>query len=399
MKIAYFDCFAGASGDMILGALMDAGLELELLKGELAKLHLTHYDLQVKKVAKRGIGGSQALVSVDEDHHHHHHRHLHDIEEIIDKSDLKESIKRRSIEIFTRLAEAEAKVHQTTIEQIHFHEVGAMDAIIDVVGAVAGLAALGIEEVYCSPLHVGTGTVECAHGTLPVPAPATAELIRGKPIYSTGVEGELLTPTGAAILTTLSSDFVPMPAMTLEKVGYGAGTSEPAIPNLLRVAIGEALDEGKGYQIEQVAVVETSIDDMNPEVYDYLIHKMLDMGALDVFLAPLQMKKNRPGTMLTVICVPENVGKFSDFLMRETTTIGLRWRVDNRIKARRTTREAQTKFGTIKFKVAQVGDRAINVSPEYEDCKRAALERKVPLKAVMEEVRAAALGIDFTDQS
>ena len=399
MKVAYFDCFAGASGDMILGALMDAGLELELLKGELAKLHLTHYDLQVKKVAKRGIGGSQALVSVDEDHHHHHHRHLHDIEEIIDKSDLKESIKRKSIEIFTRLAEAEAKVHQTTIEQIHFHEVGAMDAIIDVVGAVAGLAALGIEKVYCSPLHVGTGTVECAHGTLPVPAPATAELIRGKPIYSTGVEGELLTPTGAAILTTVSSGFGPMPSMTLEEIGYGAGTSEPAIPNLLRVAIGEVLDEVKGYQIERVAVVETSIDDMNPEVYDYLIHKMLDMGALDVFLAPLQMKKNRPGTMVTVICVPENVGKFSDFLMRETTTIGLRWRVDNRIKARRTTREVQTKYGTIKFKVAQVGDSAINVSPEYEDCKRAALERKVPLKEVMEEVRAAALGIDFTGQS
>ena len=399
MKVAYFDCFAGASGDMILGALMDAGLELELLKGELAKLHLTHYDLQVKKVAKRGIGGSQALVSVDEDHHHHHHRHLHDIEEIIDKSDLKESIKRKSIEIFTRLAEAEAKVHQPTIEQIHFHEVGAMDAIIDVVGAVAGLAALGIEKVYCSPLHVGTGTVECAHGTLPVPAPATAELIRGKPIYSTGVEGELLTPTGAAILTTLSSGFGPMPSMTLEEIGYGAGTSEPAIPNLLRVAIGEVLDEVEGYKIERTAVIETSIDDMNPEVYDYLIHKMLDMGALDVFLAPLQMKKNRPGTMVTVICVPENVGKFSDFLMRETTTIGLRWRVDNRIKARRTTREVQTKYGTIKFKVAQVGDTAINVSPEYEDCKRAALERKVPLKEVMEEVRAAALGIDFTGQS
>jgi pyridinium-3,5-bisthiocarboxylic acid mononucleotide nickel chelatase len=399
MKVAYFDCFAGASGDMILGALMDAGLQPELLKAELAKLHLTHYDLQVKKVTKRGIGGSQALVSVDEDHHHQHHRHLHDIEEIIAKSDLKESIKRSSIEIFTRLAEAEAKVHQTTTEQIHFHEVGAMDAIIDVVGAVAGLAALGIEKVYCSPLHVGTGTVECAHGTLPVPAPATAELIRGKPIYSTGVEGELLTPTGAAILTTVSSGFGPMPSMTLEEIGYGAGTSEPTIPNLLRVAIGEALDEVKGYQIEQVAVVETSIDDMNPELYDYLIHKMLDMGAHDVFLTPLQMKKNRPGTMVTVICVPDNVGKFSDFLMRETTTIGLRWRVDNRIKARRTTREVQTKYGTIKFKVAQVGDSAINVSPEYEDCKRVAIEKKVPLKEVIEEVRAAALRIDFTDQS
>jgi uncharacterized protein (TIGR00299 family) protein len=234
---------------------------------------------------------------------------------------------------------------------------------------------------------------------LPVPAPATAELIRGKPIYSTGIEGELLTPTGAAILTTLSSGFMPMPAMTLENVGYGAGASDPAIPNLLRVSIGEALDELKGYEIERVAIIETNIDDMNPQMYDYLIEKMLEMGAMDVFLISMQMKKNRPGTLVIVICRPDMVVKFSDFLIRETTTIGLRWRVDNRIKARRTTREVQTKFGAIKFKVAQVGKNAINVSPEYEDCKRAALERNVPLKEVMEEARAAASGIDFTAQS
>lgn len=395
MKLAYFDCFAGASGDMILGALMDAGLGLEQLKQDLAKLHLTHYDLQVKKVVKKGIGGSQAMVTVNHEHHPHHQRHLHHIEEIIGKSDLEETVKKKSLEIFRRLAEAEAKVHETTIEEIHFHEVGALDAIIDVVGAVAGLTALGIEKVYCSALHVGTGTVEGEHGTLPVPAPATAELIRGKPIYSTGVEGELLTPTGAAILTTLSSGFGPMPAMTLESVGYGAGTSDPAIPNLLRVAIGEMLEELKGYEIECVAVIETSIDDMNPQAYDYLIGKILEMGALDVFLSPLQMKKNRPGTMLTVLCQPERVQRFSDFLMRETTTIGLRWRVDNRIKAQRTIKEVRTKFGVIKFKVAYVGTTVINASPEYEDCKRLASEKKVPLKEVMDEARAVASGIDF----
>jgi uncharacterized protein (TIGR00299 family) protein len=245
MKIAYFDCFAGASGDMILGSLMDAGLETAQLKAELAKLHLTHYDLQMNKVVKKGVGGCQALVVVDEDHHHHHHRCLADIKSIIAQSDLEDSIQQKSIAIFTRLAEAEAKVHQTAIEQIHFHEVGAMDAIIDVVGAVAGIAALGIQKIFCSPLHLGSGTVACAHGTLPVPAPATAELVKGKPVYSTGVVGELLTPTGAAILTTLASEFGPMPAMSVEKIGYGAGTSEPAIPNLLRVMIGQTAEDVK----------------------------------------------------------------------------------------------------------------------------------------------------------
>ena len=239
MKIAYFDCFAGASGDMILGSLLDAGLELERLKAELARLHLTHYDLQVEKVVKNGIGGSQALVVVDESHHHHHHRKLADIESIIAQSDLEHSIRQKSILIFTRLAEAEAKVHRTTPAQIHFHEVGAMDAIIDVVGAVAGIAAFGVQKIVCSPLHLGSGTIECAHGTLPVPAPATAELVKGKPVYSIGITGELLTPTGAAILTTLASDFGPLPAMTVEKIGYGAGTSEPGLPNLLRLMIGQ----------------------------------------------------------------------------------------------------------------------------------------------------------------
>jgi hypothetical protein len=334
MKVAYFDCFAGASGDMILGSLLDAGLEVERLKEELGKLDLTHYDVGAKKVAKKGMGGTQAVVTVDEDYHSHHHHHLQHIKEIIEKSDLERPIKQKGLEIFTRLAEAEAKVHRTTIERVHFHEVGAMDAIIDVMGAVAGFAALGIEKVHCSPLHVGTGSVKCAHGTLPVPAPATIELIRGKPIYSTGVKGELLTPTGAAILTTLSSGFGPMPAMVVETIGYGAGTSELAIPNLLRVVIGEARDELEGYHTERVAVIEATIDEMDPQTSDHLTQKILDTGALDVFLAPVEMKKNRVGTLLTVVCVPEMVREISVFLLEETTAIGVRWRVDNRIKTR-----------------------------------------------------------------
>jgi uncharacterized protein (TIGR00299 family) protein len=393
MKIAYFDCFSGASGDMILGSLMDAGLGVDRLMEELGKLRLSHFEVRVEKVVKKGIGGSQAIVEIDDHHHHHHHRHLEDIEEIIGTSGLEEGVKQKSLAIFRRLAEAEAKVHRTSVDHIHFHEVGAMDAIIDVVGGVAGLAAMGIERIYCSPLHVGSGTVECAHGILPVPAPATAELIRGKPFYSTGVTGELLTPTGAAILTTLSSGFGPAPAMTIEQIGYGAGNSEPDIPNLLRIFIGEAGEDLLGYEKEQIAVIETNIDDMNPQLYDYLITRMLEMGALDVYLTPVQMKKNRPGTLVTVTCQPHLMQRFTEFILRETTTIGLRWRVDSRIKARRTIREIPTRYGPIKGKVAETNNGIINISPEYDDCRRIAREKNVPLKEVMDAVKAAAVGL------
>jgi len=395
MRIAYFDCFAGVSGDMILGALLDAGLSLEQLKGELAKLDLSHYELRTEQVARRGVGGTRAMVIVDEDHHRQHHRRLHQIQEIIERSALQESIKRNSRQIFARLAEAEAKVHRTSVEAVHFHEVGAMDAILDVTGAVIGLYCLGIEQVYCSPLHVGSGTVVCAHGTLPVPAPATAELLKGRPIYATGVAGELVTPTGAAILTTLSSGFGPMPSMTLESIGYGAGARELDIPNLLRVFIGASSDPAATAEAECVAVLETAIDDMNPQLYDYLIGKMLNLGALDVFLTPLQMKKNRPGTLITVICPTGMVGQFSELLLRETTTIGLRWRVDQRLKARRTIQEVQTRYGPVKIKVARLGNRIVNISPEYEDCKRLAQEQGIPLKEVMEEARCVASGVEI----
>jgi pyridinium-3,5-bisthiocarboxylic acid mononucleotide nickel chelatase len=385
MKIAYFDCFAGASGDMILGALVDAGLDINELKSELAKLHLDHYDLQAQKVVKKGIGGSQVHVIIDEHHHGHHHRHLADIESIINASDLETSVKKSGLEVFNRLARAEASVHRTSVDTIHFHEVGAMDAILDVMGAVAGIHALGIDQVMCSPLHLGSGTVECAHGTLPVPAPATAELVKGKPVYASGVKGELLTPTGAAILTTLAADFGPLPAMAVESIGYGAGTSDPALPNLLRVMIGRAAEAIKDCDMEQVAVLETNIDDMNPQIYEYLITKVLQMGALDIYITPVQMKKNRTGMLVTLVCALEKVGQFADFLLRETTTIGLRWRSENRLKAWRRIESMETPYGRINFKIAKIGNETINVAPEYEDCLRAALERKVPLKQVMAE--------------
>lgn len=445
MKIAYFDCFSGASGDMILGALVDAGLSLEHLRQELAKLGLPHYHLDAKKVVKRGLGGTQMIIDLEGHHHgadhhheeghepgdshhshhhghshgphhgHHHHDHhehghhehhmhecgsqaphqehrnLQDIKKLIEASSLAEAVKEKSLQIFTRLAEAEARVHRTSPDQVHFHEVGAMDSIIDIVGAVVGFQALGLEKIYCSPLHVGCGTVTCAHGTLPVPAPATLELVKGKPIYSTGVKGELLTPTGAAILTTLAVGFGGMPAMTVEAAGYGAGSLDTAAPNLLRVSIGEAEGGLPRFQTEQVAVIETNIDDMNPQLYDYLIQKMLNLGALDVFLAPIQMKKNRPGSLLSVICPVEAVERFADFLLQETTTIGLRWRLDDRLKADRSIREAETCYGPVRFKVAQLGEQTVNVSPEYEDCKHLALEKGVALREVMEEARAVAL--------
>ena len=391
MKIAYFDCFSGASGDMILGALLDAGLNLDLLKGELSKLKISHYGLELRSVEKRGIGGTRAVVTVDDHHHGHHHRHLSDIEGIIGESGLDEVVKSRSVQIFRRLAEAEAKVHRTGVEQVHFHEVGAMDAIIDIVGSVAGLSALGIEKIFCSPLNTGSGTVKCAHGVLPVPAPATAELIKGFPFYSTDVVGELLTPTGAAILTTLSAGFGHIPAMTLESCGYGAGEADPPTANLLRVLIGREEPDARRFDFTQNAVIEAGIDDMNPQIYGYLMNKALEMGALDVFLTPVQMKKNRPGTLITILCQPNRVEEFAALLVRETTTIGLRWRIDNKLMASRSIKEVSTPFGTIRCKVAEMGGGIVNARPEFEDCKRAAAEHDAPLKDVMESARAAAL--------
>jgi pyridinium-3,5-bisthiocarboxylic acid mononucleotide nickel chelatase len=388
MKIAYFDCFSGASGDMILGALLDAGLELELLRQELSKLPLSHFEVRQKKVRKNSLGGTQAEVII-EHHHHHHHRHLCDIKEIIEGSSLPDDVKQKSLKIFHRLAEAEARVHRTTVEQIHFHEVGAMDSIIDVVGSVVGLAGLGVERIYCSPLHVGSGTVQCAHGILPVPAPATAELIKGVPFYSRGVEGELLTPTGAAILTTLAVDFGPLPNMSFERIGYGAGTADLATPNLLRVFIGEGQDELKGYQKENVAVLETNIYDPSPQMYDHLLGNLLNSGALEVFLTQVQMNNNRPGALLTVICQPTQVERCSHFLLRETTNTGLRWRIDNRLKARAEIKEFNTPYGSVHCRVAEVEEGVPTISPEYEDLKRIALEQSIPLEEVMERVRAA----------
>ncbi len=390
MKIAYFDCFAGASGDMILGALLDAGLSLKHLKQELGKLRLSHYDVTKTARVKNGISCSQAIVHVALSHQHHHHQ-LSEILSIIEKSTLAAAIKKDSIRIFMRLAEAKAKVHNTSPERIHFHETDAMNAVIDVVGSVIGLHTLGVGTITCSPLNVGTGTVECAHVTLPVPAPVTAELVRGKPVYATGVQGELLTPTGAAILTAMAHDFGPLPPMTVDHIGNGAGTADRPITNMMRVFIGEPPPPGNTFAVEQTAAIEATIDDMNPQIYDYLIERVLQMGALDIFCTTVQMKKNRRGTKVTILCRPERVTSLAELLFRETTTIGLRWRLENRFTLERDFMRVKTRFGEISCKTATQNNELVNVMPEYEECKRAAVDQKVPLKTVLEEARARAL--------
>jgi len=384
MKIAYFDCFAGASGDMIIGALLDAGLKLDLLKSELAKLNLSGYAVSAKKTLKGGLAGIRFDVRVG---HDHGHRNLKDILRILDRSGLSTGVKGKSRAVFTRLAEAEAKVHRVSINDIHFHEIGAVDAIVDVVGAVAGLEALGVERVFCSPLHLGRGTVECAHGVLPVPPPAVAELVKGVPSYSTGVEGELVTPTGAAILTTLAEGFGPMPFFTPQRTGYGAGSKNLSIPNLLRIMIGKA--EG-GCLSDTVQVIETNIDDMNPQFYEHVMELLFEAGAKDVFLTPVIMKKNRPGTVLSVIASSADVEELVALLFRETTTLGVRIsEIKKRMTLGRETLKVKTRWGNVRVKAKRIGPKTA-FAPEYDDCRRIARTEGVPISDVSDEVRREA---------
>ena len=382
MKIAYFDCFSGASGDMILGSLIDAGLSPRLLKEELRKLRIPTIHLRVRRVLKAGISATQVIVEGRNEKRSH--RNLKEILRIIERSDLGAEVKEKSKEVFQRIASVEAKIHREPMEEVHFHEIGGLDSVVDIVGSVWGLSQIGVDEIHVSKVNVGTGFVKCLHGILPVPAPATLSLMKGKPIYSSGVERELLTPTGAALLTSLGSEFGPIPAMSVEKIGYGAGRDDLPHPNLLRLIIGTSKSNfGK----ERVMVIETNIDDMNPQIYDYVMEKLFAMEVQEVFLTPILMKKNRPATLLTVICPSEKLPSIVELLLRETTTLGLRWREEERALADRKILTLQTKYGEIHFKMAQWEGRAINLSPEYEDCKRLALKKRIPLKDVFEEAR------------
>jgi pyridinium-3,5-bisthiocarboxylic acid mononucleotide nickel chelatase len=386
MRIAYFDCFSGASGDMILGSLIDAGLSPGQLREELKKLRIPSIHLKVKKVLKGGISATQVIVEGKNEKRSH--RDLKEMLRIIERSGLEANVKGKSKEIFQQIASVEAKIHKKPMGEIHFHEIGGLDSVVDIVGAVWGFRQLGIEKLYVSKVNVGTGFVKCEHGILPIPSPAALSLMKGKPIYSSGVEKELLTPTGAAILTSLASEFREMPLMKVERIGYGAGRHDLPHPNVLRLMIGTpAVRSGT----ERVAVVETNIDDMNPQFYDYVMERLLKMEVLDVFLTPISMKKNRPATLLTVICSSEKLASIIEFLLRETTTLGLRWHEEERARADREILTLQTKYGEIHFKLARWEGRVVNVSPEYEDCKRLALKKGIPLKDIFEESKKVAI--------
>lgn len=383
-RIAYFDCFAGISGDMILGAMVDNGLPLETLKNELSKLQVSGWNLSAEKVTRRGMTGTQVHVMTEEVSHH---RHLADITGIISKSTLSPAVKKRALDIFRLLADAEAAVHGISPEKVHFHEVGALDAIIDITGAAIAFEALKIDEVLVSPLNTGSGTVQAAHGVLPVPAPATSLLLEGLDIYSSGIQTELVTPTGAAVIRSFCKKSTSLPNITLESTGYGSGSKDLEVANLLRLFIGsrhELHDD-----TETVIQLETNIDDSSPEITAYLMQRLFDAGALDVFITPIIMKKNRPGHLLAAIVSPEKEDIMTRVIFRESSSSGIRRFQRERYTLPRELQGVETPFGTIAVKIHRMGEEVVTISPEFEECRKAAEETGTPLQSVYNAAIAA----------
>lgn len=389
MKIAYFDCFSGISGDMTLGAFVDAGLDFTVLQEQLARLHLHGYTISAEKVKRTGISGTRVYVRISSpdtpagtphhDHRHHTHLRLSDIQAIIEKSTLHHAVKDDSIRIFQRLAMVEAKVHNTTVEEVHFHEVGAIDSIIDIVGSVIAIKHLGIEKIYFSPVPTGYGYTTCEHGSLPVPPPATAELLKNQVVKSVDIEKELTTPTGAAIITTLGEGLRTNPEMKVMQIGYGAGSNDnPNIPNLLRIFIGETTHQ----ETDEMWIVETNIDNMTGEVLGYVMDKLFEAGAADAYFTPIQMKKGRPGTIVSAIVSELHIPSVEAVLFNETPTFGIRkYKVLRKILARES-KELDSPLGKIKVKIGKCNGDLKTISPEYEDCKRIAEEKGIPLRQV-----------------
>jgi uncharacterized protein (TIGR00299 family) protein len=394
-RVLYFDCFSGISGDMAIGALLDAGLPLADLQAALGSLALGDAHVHATKVLRTGVSATKFSVHEhahgsgehshdsaqhSHDHGQHPHRHLKGIFKLIDESALSTSGRDRAKAMFQRLGEAEAAIHQMPVEKVHLHEVGALDSIIDIVGIVYAMEWAGADRIVCSPLNVGGGMVQSAHGLIPVPAPATLRILGDTPVYTGTVQKELVTPTGALIATTYASSFGPMPAMSIERIGYGAGDrDDPTTPNVLRVLIGQSAERGIG---ERVTVVECEIDDMNPQIFGVAMERLYAAGALEVFYVPVQMKKNRPGTLLTVIVPPAKRAAIADVIFRETTTIGLRHHeVDREVLAREIV-DVTTPIGTVRFKVASRGGRVINATPEFEDCAALAAANNLSVKDV-----------------
>lgn len=385
MTIAYFDCFSGISGDMTLGALVDAGTNIDTLRSELARLQLSGYQVKSEKVKRSGIAATKVHVIIA--HEEHHARNLASILDIIDRSSLSTTIKQKSGMVFKKLAEAEAKVHGTAIEHIHFHEVGAIDSIVDIVGSIICLELLGISQIMSSAVNVGSGTVQTSHGLLPVPAPATAELLKGIPFYESAVKYELTTPTGAAIISTLSTSFGSLPPMNVDCIAYGAGDKNfPNSPNTLRIMVGEFV---ASYEEDTSIVIETNIDDMSPQIYDFVIERLIQQGAQDVYLTPIIMKKGRPAILLSVLTDRSKTPAILDTLFRETTSIGVRIQEVGRKKLTREIKYVDTIYGKLRIKISRRGDEILTITPEYEDCRKIAEERQIPLKHILEEAKKA----------
>jgi len=384
VKILYFDCVAGASGDMILASLLAAGLGEGALRSRLAGLRLPGFDLRVEQVQKSGIGATHIDVLVDDEAPE---RHLSDLVRIVETAELPSQVIAQSVAILRRIGQVEASIHAApNAEHVHLHELGGLDTLVDVVGAVSGIDLLDIDRVVCSPIPLGRGFINSAHGRIPVPAPATVALLQGASVVGSEIEGETVTPTGAALLTALASAYGPIPAMTLRACGYGAGSKNWSIPNVLRVLIGDSPAPASELKAEMLAVLETNIDDLNPEAYDYVMARLFAAGALDVFLAPVQMKKNRPATLMNVLCRPDSADALSQILFSETSTLGIRRQDVMRTSLPREIRSVNTAFGPIRVKVAHWAG-GIKLAPEYEDCRVAAEAHGVPLR----EVYAAAL--------
>lgn len=442
MRIAYLECFSGMSGDMFLGALVDAGVPPQTLEETVAALGIGAR-LEISRVVRSGISATKVDVWVDgekdlpreeyweqkqhrhenrehshAEHEHHDHSHpspgeasritvsatleqqhshgrgLTEIRQIISAASISAGAKNTAIAIFEALGQAEAKIHNTSLESVHFHEVGAVDAMVDIVCAAVGAEALGVDEIICSPLNVGGGTVKCAHGTFPVPAPATLELLKEAPVYSSGLQAELVTPTGAAIVKTLASRFSAFPEMRIEKSGYGAGSRDfPGHPNVVRLTIGETPSSAfaANTSSDTISVLEANLDDLNPQIFGYVMDRLLEEGALDVFGMPVQMKKNRPGMVLTVLCKREDEAKLTRIVFSETTTLGVRRRDEARQTLARRWESVATPWGNVRIKIASMNGTVTNYAPEYEDCRRIAAEHHVPLKSVMGEAVKAYL--------
>lgn len=365
---------------MILGALLAAGLDADQLRADLAGLNLKGYKLEIRQIQKQGFAAVKVDVNVIEDQGH---RHLHHITDIIDAADLSHGVKERAKQVFTRLAEAEAKVHGTTIEKIHFHEVGGVDAIVDIVGAAIGIERLGLDRIICSPIPTGSGTVTCEHGIMPVPAPATAELLVGVPLADCEEVGELTTPTGAAILTTLASGYGSLPPIRIERTGYGAGSRDNRRrPNVLRLILGQAVESSDSY--DEVVLLEANLDDATGEQIGYACERLFEVGALDVFTTPILMKKNRPGVLLSVLVPIEKEIECERVIFAETTTFGLRRHLCTRRKLERQSEAVETPYGSISVKMGLQNGAVIKAAPEYDDCAGAAREHGVSLREVMD---------------